>query len=151
MDPGRTYRTSVMPLSIFLVLGGTILAALAWVVRVPIALPFPFVESEALNRHLFGIASLACVGIGVGLLFRNRVAWYALLVYLGVGMFLPAISALDAKAVALGGNAFPVLGTLLNGALGIGLYFALRPAFVDAKRQCGPNKAVNPSGGSGRC
>lgn len=141
MNPARTYRTSVVPLSAFLVMGGMILAACAWVFRAPIASPFPFIESEALNRHLYGVASLACVGIGVGLFFRNRVAWYALLVYLSVGVLLPAISALDARTVASRGFAFPILGSLLNGAVGVGLYFVLRPAFGHAKGQRGPNKA----------
>ncbi len=148
-NPERVYRTFVVPLSVFLVLCGMILAALAWVVRVSITSPFPFVESEALNRHLFGIASVACVGIGVGLLFRNRFAWYALLVYLSFGALLPAISALDATAVAMRGFAFPILGSLLNGAIGVFLYFVLRPAFGDAKLQCGPNRVagrVPPSG-----
>lgn len=143
MDSGRAYRTSVVPLSVLLMLGGMISATLAWVVRAPITSPFPFIESEALNRHLFGIAGLACVGIGVGLLFRNRVAWYALLAYVGCAVLLLAVSVLDARIVASRGLAFPILGSLINAAIGVGLYFALRPAFVDAKGQRGPENVVN--------
>jgi len=139
MNPEKTYRTSVIPLSAFLVLCGVILAPFAWVVPAPITSPFPFIESEALNRHLFGIAGLTCVGIGVGLFYRNRFAWYALLAYLTVGTLLPAISALDARTVALRGFAFPILGTLLNGTIGVGIYFVVRPAFGQER-----GKAASP-------
>lgn len=139
------YCTSVLPLSIFLALGGAILAAMAWVVRVPITSPFPFIVSKAVNRHLFGTVSLACSGIGVGLLFRSRVAWYALLAYMGASVLLPAISVFDAHTVASLGLAFPILGGLLNGGLGVGLYFALRPAFMEVKGTCDPGARGNPS------
>lgn len=126
----RAYRTSVLPLSVFLVLGGTLLAACAWVVRVPITSPFPFVQSETLNRHVFGLISVVCVIIGLGLTARNRIAWHALLVYLGICVLIPAASAFDANSVALRGVAFPLVGSLMNGFIGIGLYLALRPAFA---------------------
>ncbi len=145
MNPITAYRTSVLPLSIFLALGGVILAAMAWVVRVPITWPFPFIEHEAVNRHLFGIVSLVCSGIGVGLLFRSRVAWYALLAYMGAGVLLPAISIFDDHAVASRSLAFPILGSLLNGVIGVGLYFALRPAFVDIKGSCDRGGRTKPS------
>ncbi len=130
-DPGRAYRTSVVPLSIFLMLGGVFAAVSVWVVRAPITLPFPLIESDDLNRHLFGSVSLACVAIGIGLILRNRLAWYALLVFLCIGVVLPVISALDARIVAMAGFEYPIFGGLLNAAIGIGIYIALRPAFSD--------------------
>ena len=149
MNPAKAYRTIVVPLSAFLVLGGIILAVCFWVVHVPITWPFPFVQGATLNRHLFGIVSLACVAIGIGLLFRNRVAWYALLVYLSVGVLLPVVSTLDTRTIASRGSAFPILGSFLNGAIAAGIYFAVRPAFAHANDQRGPDKAVNTSVKSG--
>ena len=130
-DPGRAYRTSVVPLSTLFMLGGVFAAVLAWVVRVPITSPFPFIESDDLNRYLLGIVGLVCVVIGIGLIFRNRVAWYGLLVFLCVGVVLPVISAFDARIVAMAGFEYPILGGLLNAVIGIGIYIALRPAFSD--------------------
>jgi hypothetical protein len=64
------------------------------------------------------------------LMVRNRIAWYALLAYLGIGVVVPAASAFDTNSVVLRGVAFPIVGSLMNGCIGIGIYFALRPAFA---------------------
>ncbi len=128
-DPGRAYRTSVVPFSIFLMLGGGFFAFLMGGMRVPITSPFPFIVSDALNRFIFVVVGLVCVAIGIGLIFRSRVAWYALLVFLVIGVVLPVISVLDARILQMTGFKYPIFGVLLNGAIGIGIYFAMRPAF----------------------
>lgn len=148
MTSERSYRIAVIPLSIFLVLGGITFAALAWVAHVPMSSPFPFIESESLDRRLFGVAGVVCAIIGVGLFRRNGVAWYALLVYLGLGVLLPAVSVLDAETVAVQGYAFPIAGSVLNGCIAVGIYFAMRPAFLQAARESDPSVEV-PSVRSG--
>ncbi|MBS0265820.1 MAG: hypothetical protein JSS02_28070, partial [Planctomycetes bacterium] len=133
MNTGRGYRYFVSLISVFFILGGLMFAVFGLCLVMPITSPFPFVESDMLNRQLLGIASLVTVGIGVGLLFRNRFAWYALLVYLGSGVLIPVASAWDAKKVAAWGYLFPILGSLINGVVGVGLFVALRPAFSSAR------------------
>jgi hypothetical protein len=141
----RAFRIAVLPLSIFLVLAGTTLAVCFWVARVRITSPFPFVESEVLNRHAFGLVSLACVIIGLGLMVRNRFAWYALLVYLVIGVVIPAMLVFDARSVARQGVAFPIVSSIINGCIGIGIYFALRPAFTLPQGQNDPSQRVGGS------
>jgi uncharacterized membrane protein len=139
------YRSSVLPLSIFLMLAGTILAVCFWVVRIAITSPLPFVESEMLNRHAFGFVSLACVIIGLGLMVRNRFAWYALLVYLAIAVVIPAMLVFDTRSVAHQGVAFPIVGSLMNGCVSIGIYLALRPAFRLPHRQNDPSSEIGGS------
>ncbi|MBI1312731.1 hypothetical protein GC176_15670 [bacterium] len=149
MDRVKAYRTCAVPLSILLSFGGVVVAVLLWVVRVPVTSPFPFVESESLNRHVIGVLSVACVGIGVGLFFKNRVAWHVLRFYLGLGVLIPALSALDDRIVASRGIAFTVFSCILNAMIGIGLYFALRPVFAAPMKSQGPRKPASPSDQSG--
>jgi hypothetical protein len=141
----KAYRIAVRPLSIFLVLAGTTLAVCSWIVRVPITSPFPFVESEVVNRHAFGLVGLACVIIGLGLMVRNRFAWYGLIVYLVIGVVIPAMLFFDAQSVTRLGLAFPIISIIMNSCIGIGIYFALRPAFTLPQRQNDPSQRIGGS------
>lgn len=130
MNGERSYRRVAVPLAIFMVVGGTILAACFRCTRIPIASPLPFVVSDTLNRQLFGLLAFTSVAIGIGLVCRNRIAWHAMLIYLGLGVALPALWVFDERTVSSTGYAVPILGSILNGALGAGLYFGICPTFA---------------------
>lgn len=138
MTPARTYRTLVIPLSALLIFGGAVVAACAWAGRIRITAPFPFVTDEMANRHMLGALGLTCLAIGIGLFRRSRFAWYALLAYLGIGTALPVLSLIDEQVIDTMGYAFPVFGSILNGAIGVTIYYAMRSAFVQVTNPTRP-------------
>jgi hypothetical protein len=123
------YRRFVVPLSIFMIVGGMFLSVLFCFV--PITSPFPFVTSERLNRIIGLMISIFLVADGIGLLLRSRVAWYALLAYCGLGVILPVLGAFDPNSWQRhGGYEMLPFGAVLNSVIAIGIYLGTRPAFV---------------------
>jgi len=125
----RAYRSSVLPLSAFLILAGIVFPLGAWIFRVPITQPFPFVESESVNRSILGFCGILLATTGVGLLLRRRWAWFVLLSCLCIGVMIPILAIFDGRGIAPSGPLVPIVFSLFNTAIGTGIYFALKPAF----------------------
>ena len=122
-----------MPLAAILVVGGVVLVICS--VIAPITSPFPFVRSERLNRVIFGMLSIYCIGMGIGLLFRSRIAWCGLLASMGVAAVLPVLTPWDERIFERNGYWPAIVGVLLNGVAGVGIYYAIRPVFDSRKQQ----------------
>lgn len=128
--PDQAFRYRVVPLAMLLMLAGIVFPIAAWVVRIRITSPFPFVESEATIRNLFGLWGLVCVAMSVGLLLRMRCAWYSLVLILAAAPVMHGMGAFDPRVTALQGPLFPVVSAAISMVTGLGLYLFLRPAFV---------------------
>ena len=129
--PERAYRVSVIPLALFLVIGGLFLSVAA--VVLPITSPFPFVRSELGNRAIFGAISIFLSVTGIGLWRKSKTAWYAMLFYLVAGASAHAVAVLfDSESPLYGGQQrYLVLGGLLlwDLLIAVGIYCAIAPAF----------------------
>lgn len=125
----EAYRRFVVPLSIFFIFGGMIGVPISCFA--PITGAVPFVTSERLNRLLFVLISMFLAADGIGLLLRNRIAWYAMLAYCCVGAVIPILAAYDSRfREQFGGYEPAVLGTAFNSIIAVGLYLGTRPVFV---------------------
>jgi hypothetical protein len=125
----RAYKVFVRPLSLFLMFAGAVLLMVSGFVRLPIAGPFPFVESEAANRALFAAISALIIVLGVGLYRRSRLAWIGLFAYIGLGTVLTSLGMLfDPRLDELGW--WPaVVGPVINGVFAVGIFLGTAPAF----------------------
>jgi hypothetical protein len=83
------------------------------------------------RRLVFGVLSAICLPIGVGLWRRLRLAWYGLFVYIDIGSALFLLNALLSGVPMF----FPIFGLTMPAAIGVGLYIAMKPAFVLRKNE----------------
>ncbi len=129
-NPDQAFRYRVVPLAMLLMLAGIVFPIAAWVARVRITSPFPFVESEATSRNLVGLWGLVCVAMSVGLLLRMRCAWYSLVLLLAAAPVIHGMGAFDPRVTAQQGSLFPVASAVISSLIGLGLYRFLKPAFA---------------------
>lgn len=136
MTSDQAYRRVVIPLGLFFGLGGTVSFVMFAFSLVPITGPFPFVRSMELNRLIFCVIAIGCVAIGIGLLFRQRAAWYGFFAYIAVGEMLRWSSLFDPEVWSIGGlNEHQrfigvVLSSLIDLALVSVVYHFGNPAFA---------------------
>ena len=125
--PERAYRLSVRPLAIFFMAGGALVAIGSCVLPITWV---PFVRDEWLKRLVMLASCLVSIAIGVGLYRRSKMAWYAMFAWITLGtLWTVAGSILDPW---IGDARWPVAayGVIVNGAFGVGSYFATRPVFI---------------------
>ncbi|MHC4505094.1 MAG: hypothetical protein ACYTFI_17450 [Planctomycetota bacterium] len=137
--PERAYRVSVVPLSIFFVIAGLVFFVVSLVVDGKYIFMPPLGPKTA--SVAFGGIGLFLAAVGVGLLFRLKTAWYAMLAYFILGAPWAAWSWATAPEEMAPPVAFVVFGTLLNVGIAVGLYFVTRPVFVRAREESQADKA----------
>jgi hypothetical protein len=121
----RAWRFSVLPLGLLFILGGIVLIAGAiWMPSDELFVP-PFQEPSLKRAVLAGLAIPVCM-IGLGLCWRNKIAWYALFLYLVVGTIWHVVAGVfDPRFIALA-----IGSPVLNGAIAVGIYYATKPVFL---------------------
>lgn len=112
-----------------MVVGGTIQAAIFCCTQIPITSPLPLIRNESLNRQIFGALALIFVAIGIGLVNRSRIAWYALLACFGIGVAVPLVGIFDKPFLESVGFMPLIFASIINAAWGVGLYIAMRSVF----------------------
>ncbi len=131
MEADAAYRRFVLPLSIFLMGGGLMLACGSFFL--PVTGPAPFIRSESTNQIIFFALSLFLAFDGLGLLLKHRWAWMALQIYCLAGILLFPLGTLDPMMRSRMGIAGILIGTLLNGVMFAGIYWGAAPVF---RRRC---------------
>jgi len=122
-----------VPVASLMIVGGVILALIFCCTSIPITAPMPLVRDESLNRQLFIASSLMFVFIGIGLLNRNRLAWYLFLACLAFGIAVPLIGFFDKPFLDSIGVEPLIFATVLNTAWGVVLYVGMRSVFNDIR------------------
>lgn len=129
--PERAYRVSVRPLAVFFVVSGVALS-LAVILFRDEAIFLPPFEGAA-KRIVGALIGIFVGAIGLGLYFRRKIAWYAMLGYFILGTpWSTWAFATASEGMALP-VAFVVAGPLLNVGIAIGLYFVTKPVFLRAR------------------
>ncbi len=129
--PERAYRVSVRPLAIFFVVAGVAFCLAMILFRDEAIFLPPF---EGIAKWAVGILIALFIGaIGVGLYFRSKIAWYAMLAYFILGTPWAAWALATVPEEMAPPVAFVVAGPLLNVGIAVGLYFVTRPVFVRAR------------------
>jgi hypothetical protein len=129
--PERAFRISVVPLSIFFIVGGAVLA-IAAAVRDGRSVYMPPLGPTGAKLAL-GAVGLALVAIGAGMLLKLRLAWYGLIAYLALGgvwnLVLGIGFAVTPPDGGRPGALFHFLAAALAVLFGGGLCFVTRPVF----------------------
>ena len=129
--PERAYRVSVVPLSIFFVIAGVVFFVVSLVVDGR-HIFMPPLGPEAASV-VFGGAGLFLATVGAGMLFKLKIAWYAMLAYLVLGTPWATWAFATAPEHMACPTAFVVAIPLFNVGVAVGLYFVTRPVFVRAR------------------
>jgi hypothetical protein len=134
-DSDASYRWTIIPLGILCTFAGVFTTVYMWVLRLPITSPAPFVRSQELNQRLFGAIGIYCLLMGIGLLLRWRIAFYAFFAYIAFGVVVRWIAAFDPEfwkpfGVDQSGRVvITVVAILFDLAIGYFVYRFGTPAF----------------------
>ena len=122
--PEEAYRKSVRPLAVFLVFVGVVFLLAS--VLLPVGdIVLPPVEKPLAKRLTLATVAVLSGLIGIGLYRRSRVAWYGLFAFIALGTVFAATSWVHMTSSYL----VPLTGIAINVVVGVGIYFATRPAF----------------------
>lgn len=124
----RAYRSSVLPLGVFMVFGGIVLPVSA--VLMPAEQIFvPPLTDPWLTRVVFGGMSLFLLPLGVGFCLRSKVAWYGFFAWALIGTIWWGVffRGPPDRHFEIFVN---VVCPLFNLLIAVGIYFATKPVFV---------------------
>jgi uncharacterized membrane protein HdeD (DUF308 family) len=123
--PERAYRSSVLPLGIFLIVGGIVLFSAAMLMPSDALFVPPF-SDPWVKRTVFGGLSLPLLPLGLGFCLRNKLAWWGFFAWLLIGTAWQVVTGmLDPQFGPL-----VVISPVFNAFVAVGIYFATRPVFV---------------------
>jgi hypothetical protein len=133
-DSEQAYKKSVKPLALMFIIGG--LMMFLNLQKFPdefwSRFPVPLIHTVLLKKYFFHLIDFLFLFIGIGLLKRWRPAWYTLFVYLALGtLWLTIGIALDYFPNLPPKYLIIPLGLIINGGIGVGIYFATKPAFTE--------------------
>lgn len=123
--PERAYRWSVLPLGVFMVVGGILLTGAAMLMPADSIFVPPW-SDPWMKRLVLGGMSLLLVPMGIGFCLRSKVAWRGFFAWLMVGTCYHIVAGiLDPQY-----RPFIVLSPAFNISFGAAIYLITKPLFI---------------------